>query len=114
MFRIQIVVLGLFFFRLYGRRLSIATADLMKKSIYTDEYNKVTNLLVETRKNAKITQVELAEMLGRTQSFVSKVERGENRLDLLQLRTILHTLDSTLPAFVDELEKRLPKPKKKR
>ena len=86
----------------------------MKKSIHTDEYATVTSLLIETRKSAGITQVQLAELLGKSQSFVSKVERGENRLDVIQLRTILETLGTTLAAFVEELEQRLPKPKKKR
>jgi transcriptional regulator with XRE-family HTH domain len=86
----------------------------MKKSLFTDEYTAVTELLVETRKGASYTQVELAEALNCTQSFVSKVERGENRLDVIQLRTILSTLGSTLPAFVDELEQRLPERKTQR
>lgn len=83
----------------------------MKKSIFTDEYTVVTQLLVETRKQAGVTQVELAATLGCTQSFVSKVERGENRLDVIQLRTILSALGMTLASFVKELEQRLPKPK---
>lgn len=36
------------------------------------------------RKAAEITQVELAERLGKPQSFVSKVERGERRLDVIE------------------------------
>ena len=86
----------------------------MKKSIHTGEYATVTSLLIEIRKSAGITQVQLAKLLGKSQSFVSKVERGENRLDVIQLRTILHTLGTTLAAFVEELEQRLPKPRKKR
>lgn len=85
----------------------------MEKSIHTDDYSAVTRLLIETRKAAGITQVQLAEMLERSQSFVSKVERGENRLDVIQLRMILHTLGTTLPAFISKLEKRLSPPQRK-
>ena len=87
----------------------------MEKSMYTDEYEVLVALLVETRKAAGVTQVDLAERLGQSQSFVSKVERGDRRLDVVQLRTICGELGTTLMDFVQELEQRLsPKPKKRR
>ena len=64
----------------------------MAKSIYTREYTAVTRLLRETREAAGLTQVELAEKLGQSQSFVSKYERGERRLDIIQLRTVCLTM----------------------
>ena len=51
--------------------------------------------------------MELAERLGQSQSFVSKAEVGERRLDHVQLRTICAALGTTLPEFVDRLEQRL-------
>jgi transcriptional regulator with XRE-family HTH domain len=77
----------------------------MGKSIYTREYTAVTRLLRETREATGLTQVELAEKLGQSQSFVSKYERGERRLDVIQLRTVCLTLAVSLPEFVDRLEK---------
>ncbi|MBI2479872.1 MAG: helix-turn-helix transcriptional regulator [Planctomycetia bacterium] len=77
----------------------------MAKSIYTREYTAVTRLLRETREATGLTQVELAEKLGQSQSFVSKYERGERRLDVIQLRTVCLTLEMSLPEFVDRLEK---------
>ena len=41
-------------------------------------------LLTEARKSAGVTQVELSERLSRPQSFVSKYERGERRLDVVE------------------------------
>ena len=79
----------------------------MDKSIFTVEYAELLRLLKETRRSAKVTQVELAEKLGQSQSFVSKCERGERRLDVIQLRTLCHVLGTSLPAFVTELETRL-------
>ncbi len=79
----------------------------MEKSVYTHEYQALLRLLKETRQAAPMTQIELADALGQTQSFVSKCERGERRLDLIQLRTICHVLGTTLPDFVAELELRL-------
>lgn len=79
----------------------------MEKSVFTREYAVLLRLLRETRETAKITQVRLAERLGTSQSFVSKSERGEIRLDLVQLRRICRALDTTLPEFVQRFEERL-------
>ena len=79
----------------------------MAKSIYTQEYTTVTRLLRESRENAGLTQVELADQLGQSQSFVSKYERGERRLDIIQLRTVCLTLGVKLPEFVERLERAL-------
>ena len=79
----------------------------MEKSIFSKEYQVVTTLLRETRERAGLTQIELAERLCKSQSFVSKVERGERLLDIIQLRSICLTLGTTLPDFVRQLEKQL-------
>ena len=75
-----------------------------EKSIYTDEYAVVLRLLKAARKKSGVTQVDLAERLGQTQSFVSKVERGDRRLDIVQLRSILLEFGVTLQEFVRQLE----------
>jgi transcriptional regulator with XRE-family HTH domain len=84
----------------------------MDKSIHTTEYAALLELLREVRLAAGITQVELAARLRRSQSFVSKVEVGETRLDVIQLRTILNALGSTLPEFVGSLEARIAPPRR--
>ncbi|WP_353200102.1 helix-turn-helix transcriptional regulator [Sandarakinorhabdus sp.] len=48
--------------------------------------------LVEARRAAGLNQVELAEKLGRPQSFVSKIEKGDRRIDVLELIAICHHL----------------------
>ena len=84
----------------------------MEKSIHTREYTAFLRLLKQVREDAGMTQVGLAEALDKTQSFVSKVERGETRLDVIQLRTVLAALGTTLPEFAARLEKELGKAKK--
>jgi transcriptional regulator with XRE-family HTH domain len=49
-------------------------------------------LLTEARKNANMTQAELAKRLGRPQSFVSKYERGERRLDVIEFAEVSRAL----------------------
>ena len=79
----------------------------MEKSVFTADYRVLVELLVETRKSAGVRQVDLAERLGTTQSYVSKVEQGDLRLDVIQLRAVCLALNTGLREFVFELEKRL-------
>lgn len=66
-------------------------------------------LLQEYRTLADITQAELAQRVGETQSYVSKVERGERRLDLVQLQFFCRALGLGLGDFVDSFEERIGK-----
>lgn len=81
----------------------------MEKSVFSREYDLLRKMLREAREEAQITQIDLAESLGETQSFVSKCERGERRLDLVQLRVFCKALGVSLPNFVGEFERRLGK-----
>lgn len=53
-------------------------------SVYSDEYQRVINALKKARKDKGITQAQLAEALGKPQSFIAKVESGERRLDVVE------------------------------
>jgi transcriptional regulator with XRE-family HTH domain len=54
------------------------------KSIYTRKYEEFLELMIKARKKANITQIELSAKLGKPQSFVSKYENGERRLDVVE------------------------------
>jgi len=60
--------------------------------------------LKQIRLDAQLTQAELAAKLQKPQSYVSKYESGERRLDLIELRDICATLGLTLVAFCDLFE----------
>lgn len=79
----------------------------MEKSVHTREYQVFLSALRESRERAGITQVQLAELLDENQVFVSRVERGETRLDIVQLRTLCQALGISLVGFVRKLEERL-------
>lgn len=49
--------------------------------------------MLAARKSAGLTQMELAQLLGKPQSYVSKYERGERRLDVLEFLTLSDLLD---------------------
>lgn len=71
------------------------------------KYPVVTELLYRLRVNSGITQIELAKLLNTPQSFVSKVENGERRIDIVELREICIALNSNLTEFVIMMEKEL-------
>ena len=50
-----------------------------------EQYRRFLKVLREARESAGVTQTELAARLGESQSFVSKCERGERRLDVIDL-----------------------------
>ncbi|MCW8901003.1 MAG: helix-turn-helix domain-containing protein [Gammaproteobacteria bacterium] len=79
----------------------------MQKSIHSQTYAAFLKHLYETREKAGITQEELAERLGVTQSFVSKCERGERRIDIIELREFCMAMNITLEKFIRQFEKKL-------
>ena len=64
----------------------------LPSSIFTQRHQEFIACIASVRKAAEITQVELAERLGKPQSFVSKVERGERRLDVIEFCELAEAL----------------------
>jgi len=68
-------------------------------------------VLRKTRKGAGLTQVQLATKVGETQTFISKCERGEWRIDVIELRTICQAMGLTLKEFAAALDKAMGRQK---
>lgn len=81
----------------------------MEKNLYTRRQQILLRLLREARQDAGLLQQDVAEALDRPQSFVSKYESGERRLDILELRDVCQALGLSLSEFVKQLEKQLEK-----
>ncbi len=64
----------------------------MPRSVFSHAYNTFRELLIEARRSQNLTQAELAERLDRPQSFVSKYERGERRLDVVEFIEVADAL----------------------
>ncbi|MDD5546302.1 MAG: helix-turn-helix transcriptional regulator [Candidatus Omnitrophica bacterium] len=58
----------------------------MDKTIYSEGHKILVKKLIEARKSRKLKQEDVAKLLGRTQSYVSKIEAGQRRVDLIQLK----------------------------
>lgn len=82
--------LGIIRSTVYGARRGMAAR--VTRSLFTPAYGRLRESLVAARRARGLTQAELARVLDRPQSFVSKYERGERRLDLIELMEIAQVL----------------------
>ena len=64
----------------------------MVRSLHTPAYDAFRALLIDGRARAQLTQAQTAERLGRPQSFVSKYETGERRLDIVEFLQVCHVI----------------------
>jgi len=67
---------------------------------YQDDHKKIVARLKLARLEADLGQIEVAKKLGRTQSYVSKIESGQRRFDVLQLREFAKLYKKSLDFFV--------------
>jgi len=77
----------------------------MAKVIYRPEWTAFLRLLHAKRLEAGLTQTECSLRLGRPQSFVSDVERGIRRLDIVQVLDMCKVLDCDFLEFMAEFER---------
>lgn len=79
------------------------------KTIDNTEYKLFIDLLKEVRISKSITQIELAKRLGLDQTYISKYETLERRIDLSELRAICKAMGMSLTKFVQDYETKLQK-----
>ena len=72
----------------------------MKKSLANKKQEKYLSVLREIRTEQGLRQEDVAKSLGQPQSFVSKYESGERRLDLLELEQVCEACNTDLERFV--------------
>ena len=84
-------------------RKRVRPLHLVKKSIRTRDYWRLTRLLRELRQKAGLRQVDVAERLCEPQNFVSRYESGERRLDVIELTNVAHALGMTLEEVLELL-----------
>jgi transcriptional regulator with XRE-family HTH domain len=79
----------------------------MEKSIHSAHYEIFLKTLRGARRRQGLTQEDLAQRVKETQSFVSKCERGERRIDVVELREFCAALGLPLKDFVADFERAL-------
>lgn len=69
---------------------------------YLPQYKKLTQKLRQARLDAGLTQVEAGKKLKKPQAYISKIERGERRVDVVELNEFARLYDKPLGYFVGE------------
>lgn len=72
----------------------------MPKTIYTKEYKLLLQKLKQARIESGLTQQQIADKLGKPQSYVSKIESGERRLDIIELNKFAKAYKKNLNFFI--------------
>ena len=80
----------------------------MPRTTDTEAYKLLLRVLVDLRRNQGFSQAELAERLGRGQSFVSHYEHGIRRIDVLEFYAIVRALEADPVAVFTFVAERLP------
>jgi len=76
----------------------------MTKSIFSKQYDLLRELLITARQRNRLTQAQVAAKLNKPQSFVSKYERGERRLDVVEFLNITRALDVDPSFMIERIE----------
>lgn len=79
----------------------------MPRMTFTDPYRGLLRLLKEARKSANLNQSDVANRLGKPQSYVSKYERGERRIDIVELLLIIHAIGADPMRIVGKVQESL-------
>ena len=76
----------------------------MTSSVHDPKYKRFCRLIIDQRQRQGMTQVQLAEKLHRPQSFVSKYENGERRIDLIEFMEIAEALGIDPLEFIRDFQ----------
>ena len=65
----------------------------MSTSLFTKANELLVEAIVEARRSKGVRQVDLAQRLGKNQSYISNIERGQRRLDIVEFYALASALD---------------------
>ena len=91
----------------FGISISVCYFSTVEKTLNNSKHKIFLELLYQLRISSGHTQISLAEKLDVPQSFISKVENGERRLDIIELSEFCRALNTTLTDFVVALEHKI-------
>jgi transcriptional regulator with XRE-family HTH domain len=81
----------------------------MPKSMFSDAYGRMLQVLIAARGERGLTQKDLAFALGKHQSFIAKIEGGERRLDVIEFCAIARALNRDPAVLFGAVLRALPK-----
>ena len=72
----------------------------MNKAIYSQDHRNLVEKLKQARIEAGLDQEEAARLLRKTQSYVSKIESGQRRIDVIQLKNLAKIYEKPFNFFI--------------
>ena len=72
----------------------------MSKSIYSKDYKRTIEKLKKVRLEVGLKQEDVAEKLKKPQSYISKIERGERRIDIAELKELSKIYKKDINYFI--------------
>lgn len=72
----------------------------MPKTIHSSEYRRIIQKLKKARLDSGLTQKEVAQKLKKPQSYISKVEAGEQRIDILEIKEFSNLYGKKINFFI--------------
>jgi len=73
----------------------------MDKTIYTKAHKSLVKKLIRARKGARLTQKDVARKLKKTQSYISKLESGQRRIDIVQIKELAAIYEKNPKKFIE-------------
>lgn len=80
----------------------------MPKTIFGGDHRHLVEVLVEARQKSGMTQAELAQRVGKDQTFISIIERGQRRVDVLEFVALSKAMEADPGKLFMAVLKRLP------
>ena len=80
----------------------------MPKTVFSGAHEHLVELLVRARRKAGLTQTQLAELIGKDQKFISLIERGQRRVDVLEFYALATAMGLEPVRLYGELVRKLP------
>lgn len=80
----------------------------MPKSVFSGAHRHVVDALVEARRRSGLTQAEVAQRIGRDQSFISLIENSQRRVDVLEFFALARAMGADPIAMLKEIHRKLP------
>ena len=72
----------------------------MNKSVYTKDYKEIINRLKQARIDAGLSQQAVADKFNKPQSYISKIESGERRLDVAEMKKFAKIYKKAVDYFI--------------
>lgn len=80
----------------------------MPKTIFGGDHRHLVEVLVQARQKSGLTQAQLADRVQKDQTFISIIERGQRRVDVLEFIALARAMEADPARLFTEVLKRLP------